>query len=572
MRFALTAIAVAGIQHQLSHQLTQPLAVGRQSTQAAQINWNANVAPTAPGHQHYVQPQFSPIHQQNSYLLSLLQQKDAFGRHVLLPPVSHQPPLQVTQPPVQQTNQQQHWSPWDGQQHGQQPASQPMHQQVPSPFVASPAPAVGPSPQHQQQQQYQTPRPQSGGAFNHNNQMYSQVNDNSNSGSSFAEQSPALAPATPGGHAASPMAGQYQQQRYDQHRQVTHHQQPHQPVHQSQSHFQNQMQVHHTPTHLQPQQQPQQQQTPPTHQQQPSQVQQASPVMDAKPYQNALQSSKDAAAELEQLDPQAYYQQFSSLGDRVKSNKRSRAPDTPPSKEKKPSVGSASNNTTPSKSKVSRESFSSPPKKTPKVCHNAMAINKSSVSSFSTSYTSSHSLTSSAAPQLKSQNSSLPAAEKLEAMLDELFDLGKVKGSKKAKRASSDEEESGSDGERKHKKKGAKVNGEASGLDTSQLFDITISDTTLAHFVAVTAKLKRNDHMQNIPVSKLINLLSVLTQQLAVQSSYLKDKRRKSTEEQEDDDEDDDSNITNSPAMMQKFESCCDAACVALYVLSSKGN
>lgn len=71
-------------------------------------------------------------------------------------------------------------------------------------------------------------------------------------------------------------------------------------------------------------------------------------------------------------------------------------------------------------------------------------------------------------------------------------------------------------------------------------------------------------------VSKMTNLLTVLTQQLDVQSAGLKDKRRKSSDDHEDED-DEDTNITTSASMMQKFESCCDCCCVALYILSSKG-
>ena len=288
--------------------------------------------------------------------------------------------------------------------------------------------------------------------------------------------------------------------------------------------------------------------------------------------------SKEPVITLEKLDLAAYYDNFSSLGDRVKSNKRQRLPDTPSKKgRREQQIVDAGLNTTPKnsesvrKSSVDRNVTPTPAKRTKYNHQNSNAISpiKSSAPSFSTSYTSSHSLSSSSTPQLSSQNSSLPASQKLEAMLDELFDLGQAKHSKHRSKTDDEDEESDSEEERhiKQKHKNNKMNGESSH-EISKLFDITLSGATLAHFVGTTAKLKRNDQMQAMPVTKLINLLQVLTQQLAVQSASLKDKRRKSTE---DGDEDEDTNITNSASMMKKFESCCDCCCVALYVLSSKG-
>jgi hypothetical protein len=144
-------------------------------------------------------------------------------------------------------------------------------------------------------------------------------------------------------------------------------------------------------------------------------------------------------------------------------------------------------------------------------------------------------------------------------MLDELFDLDKVASAKHKGDSSSEEEEEDS-----HKK--PKTNGDS----TPALFDITLTPETLYHFVAVTAKLKRNHKMKSAPTCKISTLLTALTQQLTVQSAGLK--RRKSVDEQNDSDDDDqDSNITTSTQLLHKFESCCDCSVVSLNILSSKG-
>ncbi|RWS29388.1 nipped-B-like protein [Leptotrombidium deliense] len=136
-------------------------------------------------------------------------------------------------------------------------------------------------------------------------------------------------------------------------------------------------------------------------------------------------------------------------------------------------------------------------------------------------------------------------------MLDELFDMNR---GKKVLKESSSESDSDSDSGKRSKKHSRKTNGETLTENKAVLFEITLSQTTLSHFVGLTAKLKRNNSMQNMSVSKLINLLTVLTQQLTIQSASLRDKRRKSVE-----------------ALMAKFETCCDCCLVALYIMTSKG-
>lgn len=145
-------------------------------------------------------------------------------------------------------------------------------------------------------------------------------------------------------------------------------------------------------------------------------------------------------------------------------------------------------------------------------------------------------------------------------MLDELFDLGKTS----KKKSSSDTEESEGEGDTHNSER-------TNGASVPALFDITLNGHTLAQFVSVTAKLKKGNLTQSSPVSKITNLLTVLTQQITVQSAGLK--RRKSVEEgnASDDEDDGDCSIATSNALMQKFESCCDCCLVSLNLLSSKG-
>lgn len=198
---------------------------------------------------------------------------------------------------------------------------------------------------------------------------------------------------------------------------------------------------------------------------------------------------------------------------------------------------------------------------------------KTSHSYISSSYLSS---TANDGPQLESQSSNLPAPEKFESMLDELFDLNKDKmgalNHKEESDTEEDDDDSDTDRRRKKKKsKKSKMNGES----LPAIFDITLSGSTLNTLVALTAKLKRNSQTANAPVSKISSLLTILTQQLAVQSAGLKDKRRRSSVEEKNqdgtDDDDEDTNITTSTSMMHKFEACCDCCLIALHILSSKG-
>ena len=251
-----------------------------------------------------------------------------------------------------------------------------------------------------------------------------------------------------------------------------------------------------------------------------------------------------------------------SLADRVKSSKRQRSDSSSHSKPKQESKKNNKDHKSNNKDnnhKSSGSCNSSPVKKQSKM--------SSPVKSSSSSYINSHissSYLSSSAPQLKCLSSSLPAAEKFEAMVDELFELSSSGTNKRKKPSSSDDEDF--DSEDKKKKK-PKTNGEVPGL-----FDITLSGETLNHFVGVTAKLKRSNQMGSQSTSKISTLLSALTQQLTVQSAGLK--RRKSTDEQNanaSDEDEEDNNITTSTQLMHKFESCCDCSCIALNILSSKG-
>ncbi|KAI1285335.1 Nipped-B-like protein [Halotydeus destructor] len=547
-----------GHQHQLSLQLSQQLHVSKQHINTLPLNWNANFQPGRTASNNQPQ-QFSQNHQQNSYVLSLLQKSDVFHNNVILPPVSHQTPSQsqAQQPRTQRSSQ--YWSPWSeqGQQTPQQPQSQ-SQQQVPSPFVASPTPAVP------NQQAY----PRQSNSFSQANSQ--QSNENSNSCSSFVDAVPVQVTPTDslsnasGSHTQS----EVHKQRYD------NHQPPRTPNETHPSPHYLQSPVHTAPTT--PQQLQNQHHNQPEiatnhiQESQHNQAQETYTTSDLK----ALQAFAEPVIKLDKIDMTQYYaDNFSSLGDRVKSNKRTRIPDSPASKKSKKDKSHHQKEARSDSSKKHSSSndksdrCASPPSK--KLSKNSTPTKYSSDSQ----YSSAHSMSSSSEPQLVSQNSSLPAFDKFEAMLDELFDLGKMQNDKSRKSDSSssteDEDHSDSESERKKKKKSNKLNGDIRDDGHSKLFDITVNGGTLAHFVALTAKLKRNNQMTNVPASKLINLMNVLTQQLAVQSSYLKDKRRRSTEENEDDD--DDTNLANSASMMQKFESCCDCSCIALYVMSSKG-
>ena len=307
----------------------------------------------------------------------------------------------------------------------------------------------------------------------------------------------------------------------------------------------------------------------------------------------------------------------SNLADRVKSSKRTRISESesssssPPKKARKGStttstvpginVGedgaiipyypdedsdfkqSRSVPSTPSKSQYAKASTiptSSYASHVPRRHQPSTQVSPAKVSTKTThSYISSSYLQSTAdeGPQLESQSKNLPAPEKFEAMLDELFDLSKDKiGSMNHK----DEDDSGteaedSDEERRRKKKRAKKAARMNGESGPAIFDITLSGSTLNTFVALTAKLKRNAQTSSAPANKISNLLTILTQQLAIQSAGLKDKRRRSSVDDHppvgSDDEDEDTNITTSTSMMHKFEACCDCCLIALHILSSKG-
>lgn len=327
-----------------------------------------------------------------------------------------------------------------------------------------------------------------------------------------------------------------------------------------------------------------------------------------------------------------------SLADRVKSNKRQRDEQKESKRESKHSSKSSKDHQErPSKSRQAEDENTVLTSNTRQVVCNTNQkssskmrdevrvpkVHKSSSSSqvktssssggnnyISSSYLSASS--SSSKPQLTSQSLSLPPPEKLEAMMDELFDLNKIgsgghhhqssskhhKNHKKGSDGDSTEDEDDedqlqqdhydhsdedSDGGRRRKrlkkscksskKSGAKTNGDLQS--EMAIFDITLSESTLTTFVSLTAKLKRSNQTSGATASKISSLLTVLTQQISIQSAGLKDRRRRSSVDdsnQSDEDQDEDSgNITTSQSLMHKFESCCDCCLVALYILSSRG-
>jgi len=171
------------------------------------------------------------------------------------------------------------------------------------------------------------------------------------------------------------------------------------------------------------------------------------------------------------------------------------------------------------------------------------------------------------APQLNSQNSTAPPVEKFEAMLNELFNLNST-----SKSFDDDENQEEEVTDRKKKKKmKSKMNGDdyaQENHDPSTFLDITLSSPTLLHFINLTAKLKKSNQMKTIPTSKLTNLLTVLTQQIAVQSASLKNKRRK---ESASSDEDEDEDSPSFSQLVERFELCSDCCLVALNIMTSKG-
>jgi len=248
---------------------------------------------------------------------------------------------------------------------------------------------------------------------------------------------------------------------------------------------------------------------------------------------------------------------FSSLGERVKKRQRNcmSSGTTPP--KTTPTVSTPVQNEKPSP----QDEFTlPPPKKVSKSSH--VKSNQSSSTTTSASATA-----SSFSPRLISSQSTAPPPEKFEAMLDELFDLNKGKKSS----LEDESEESDSDEIGSRKKSNKKTNGETSDRK-HVLFDITLSSSTLNNFICLAVKLKRTNSMQSISASKLINLLTVLTQQLAIQSVSLKDIRRKSFEGSEfNEEEEEEDSYINSSNLVSKFEMCCDCCLLSLCILTSKG-
>ncbi|RWS10994.1 nipped-B-like protein [Dinothrombium tinctorium] len=453
--------------------------------------------------------QYSQQHQMNSYLLSLLQQQDVFGEHVKFPPVSHFPPSGLPQPQSQPIP---------------QPSTVPAAPTAPSTVPQGPQTR---SHSHQywnpflSEPQSNAPSPATAPPPPALNRYPNQIcnNDNSNSSSSFSET-----PATPGTPTATCVTSYPFPQQSRNTRQLT---------------SENGVATKH----------------------QTSVPQTEACKTELKPYQNSV--GKEPILVLEKMDMDSAnfnlsfndsLQSYSSLGDRVKSHKRQRSNCATSSVKSERGIKPVNTHfeKTPSKDCKEAASQKRPAKASSPVKSPSLSSQQSS------------------SQQLSSQSLSAPPLEKFEAMLDELFDINK--GKKVLKEVSSESDSDDSDEERREKKKVRKTNGESVCENKAVLFDITLQPTTLYHFVGLAAKLKRNHTMQNMSVSKLINLLTVLTQQLAIQSASLKDKRRRSVDGVGDEEEEqEDDNITNSAALMAKFETCCDCCLVALYIMTSKG-
>jgi cohesin loading factor subunit SCC2 len=581
-------------QHYLAHQMTNPLVLAKQQMQELNLQWLTNTPTVPPADPTSTeQRQFSTNHENNAFLLSLVQQKNIFEETVVLPPVpkhftptqqhttSTQPPVQTPQQPppptepspttVRQTRSQaqpQYWNPFINE---QLPPTTPQSQQPTPPTAQHP-----PKPTRQ------------------NSQSLGYGNDNSNSSSSFSDNSNIVAAGLLHGSSVtntpthlsvqpgmSPAMGQYAGPAVasaSPHPLQTNSQQFQRPD----AHFENGTANKHILVQN---------------------------VQQGLPDNNLLEQELAAL-----VNDSAY----SSLGDRVKSKKRTnRQPElVVPSPQLQPQMQQQFQPSLQPQQPPIQQPLLSPEaqiKTEPKLVYNKN-LNSSQpqlTKPFVNEQPPQQATFALVPPpvsvpkprppkpkpverkerpppqdppsppvsshQLASQNLSVPPSEKFEAMLNELFDVNqKIKKKKKSILPDDDDldvefdddDESEMLGEvRKLKKsKHRKQNGELSS-ETAMLFDISLSGSTLLHLVNLTAKLKRSNQMKQMPSSKLTNLLTVLTHQLAIQSASLKDKKR----EQPDDDDEDSSQQSNYKVLMDKFELCCDCCLVSLNIMTSKG-
>lgn len=160
----------------------------------------------------------SQLHIKNAFLLSLLRPADVFSHEANIPP-----PPASSGPQTRQSSQQQYWNPWSESQGQNQGQSNPPQQtqQVPSPYVTSPAPPATqsyPSRQSSAVTSVATSITQSQG-----------YNDNSNSSSSFIEPSTPSVMMTPSS-VNNDVGHRYQQQQQAVHQQTQHLPQPSQTM------------------------------------------------------------------------------------------------------------------------------------------------------------------------------------------------------------------------------------------------------------------------------------------------------------------------------------------------------
>ncbi|KAK4337295.1 hypothetical protein RND71_044120 [Anisodus tanguticus] len=535
------------VQHYLTHQLTNPLLVAKQQMQEMNLVWtNKNIIKSENKED---QIQFTPEHQANALLLKFVKEKNIFHDHVVLPPIrqsfnnqsqQNTPTHQFNEPLGRQTRSQgqAYWNPFINEQQNpqnQQPINQPQHiqQQMNTQFNQPNQQEIVQNQQmpinnqhlnNQQIIQNQAPNKL---MQTNKNQMYS--NDNSNSNSSFADNNnlvtnPMISPSTSNSYVNS------QQNNFN-------------------SSVQNQFN------------QPQNYQSPSLASNKVNN--QAS--QDYKNVENGQSNYQDIRNQIE------YDDSYSSLGDRVKSKKRTNRVNN--------YVENQSNN----QSQINNNQFTnSVPESFPEKTNVYNELN-SLINSQSDNYTVSKksknkthkqskedkrayasSPPESFAPQLASANLSVPPTEKFEAMLNELFNINS-----KSKKKSDFEDDEDDDDERKKKKKlKAKLNGEGITDSDTTMFDITLNSSTLLHFINLTAKLKKSNLMKTISTSKLSNLLTVLTQQIAIQKASLKNKRKKDTNSSDEEDDEDSSSFS---MLLEKFEQCSDCCLVALNIMTSKG-
>ena len=526
------------VQHYLTHQLTNPLLIARQQMQEMNLNWTNNINQIEQNDEQKMQ--FGPQHEANAFLLKLVKDKNILQDHVVLPPLkpNYQPPQQQQQLTPQQTS------------------TTPSHQ-----FNQAAAAVVAEQPSvrqtRSQVQSYWNP------FFNEQQQQLNQQQNSSTSTTPQFKQEP---------------INQAQQQSYqfNQQQPQSHYQQSPNLINNNNKSLENGQSIY----------------------QDNSNSNLIENGQSSNSYQNNL------LLNLEFIDDN-----YSSLGDRVKSKKRTNKVSNnhvlDPTQQQQliqqqqqQNKQYANNNLSfindeqqqqieaPIKTNVYNELNSLINNQNNYKEHTTTIIaakksknkspKRSTIERRSSTLSAASSPPHTYAPQLTSQNSTAPPAEKLEAMLNELFNLN---SSLKKKDDYETEEEDDEDERTNRKKKKYKNNNSSNKLnggdhlqitnDNTMFLDITLSSPTLLHFINLTAKLKKSNLMKTIATSKLTNLLTVLTQQIAVQSAHLKNKRKKETTANSDEEDDDDSQSFNQ--IMEKFELCSDCCLVALNIMTSSG-